>query len=89
LIEDYRSQSRGGKGVIDIKTDERNGSVVGVSAVDDESDLMIITTSGKIIRIKASGVSVIGRNTKGVKLIDLDEGEKVVAVTHLMEADPE
>jgi DNA gyrase subunit A len=50
---------------------------------------MIITTSGKIIRIKASGVSVIGRNTKGVKLIDLDEGEKVVAVTHLMEADPE
>jgi DNA gyrase subunit A len=89
LIEDYRSQSRGGKGVIDIKTDERNGSVVGVSAVDNESDLMIITTSGKIIRIKASGVSVIGRNTKGVKLIDLDEGEKVVAVTHLMEADPE
>ncbi len=88
-LEDYRVQGRGGKGVIDIKTDARNGSVVSVCAVTSDSDLMIITSSGKIIRIKAEGVSVIGRNTKGVKLIDLDEEEKVVAVTHLMENESE
>ncbi len=81
LLSEYRVQGRGGKGVIDIKTDERNGSVVGIGAVKDDSELMIITSSGKVIRIEASGISVIGRNTKGVKLIDLDEGEKVVAVT--------
>lgn len=86
-LEDYRLQGRGGKGIIDIKADDRNGPVVSVCAVTDDSDLMIITTSGKIIRINAKGISVIGRNTKGVKLIELDEGEKVVAVTHLMDDD--
>lgn len=84
-LEDYRVQGRGGKGLIDIKTDERNGPVVGVCAVVDDSDLMIITSGGKIIRTNAKGISVIGRNTRGVTLIDLDEGETVVAVTHLVE----
>jgi len=88
-LEDYRLQGRGGKGIIDIKTEGRNGPVVGVSAVQDESDFMIITSSGKVIRINAKDISVIGRNTKGVRLVDLDEGEKVAAVAHLIESEEE
>lgn len=88
-LEDYRAQGRAGKGVIDIKADERNGPVVGIGAVHEDSELMIITSSGKIIRIEASGISIIGRNTKGVRLINLEEGEKVVAVTPFMESEEE
>ncbi len=88
-LDDYRVQGRGGKGLIDIKTDERNGPVVGACAIHDDSGLMIITSSGKIIRINASDLSVIGRNTKGVKLVDLEEGEKIAAVTHIMETEEE
>jgi len=79
-IADYRAQNRGGKGLIDIKADERNGSVVGISIVDDSSELMLIASSGLVIRFKAKDLSVIGRNTKGVRLINLDSPEKVVAV---------
>ena len=86
-LGDYRLQHRGGRGVIDIQTTERNGPVVAVSAVNDNSGLMIITSSGKIIRINAGTVSVIGRNTKGLRLIDLDEGEKVEAVAPLRESE--
>ncbi len=89
LLEDYRVQGRGGKGLIDIKTEDRNGPVVGACAVTNDSDLMIITSSGKVIRIRAKDISVIGRNTKGVKLVDLETGEKVVAVTQLREKDSE
>ena len=89
LIEDYRSQNRGGKGLIDIKADDRNGMVVGVCSVDDTSELMLITSSGKIIRFKAKDMSVIGRNTRGVRLVDLEPGEKVVAIAPLMEDQPE
>lgn len=88
-ISDYRVQGRGGKGIIDIQTDERNGSVVTVCGVSDESEMMLITSSGKIIRFKAKDLSVIGRNTKGVRLIDLEGEEKVVAVAHLAEAQEE
>ncbi|MCB0339236.1 MAG: DNA gyrase subunit A, partial [Bdellovibrionales bacterium] len=88
-IDDYRQQGRGGKGVIDIKTDDRNGPVIGISAVSDENGVMMITSAGKIIRIPVSGVSVIGRNTRGVRLINLDEGETVVAVAHIADAEGE
>lgn len=85
LLSDYRAQNRGGRGIIDIQTKDRNGPVVGVSAVTEDSQLMIITSSGKIIRIHAKDISVIGRNTRGVRLIDLEEGEKVKAVAPLRE----
>ncbi|RMG41294.1 MAG: DNA gyrase subunit A [Candidatus Dadabacteria bacterium] len=88
-LSDYKVQGRGGKGVIDIKTDERNGSVVAVCIVTDEFGLMLITSAGKIIRFNASDVSVVGRNTRGVRLINLDEGEKVQAVAQLVERDPD
>ena len=89
LIEDYRDQNRGGKGVIDVQTEDRNGPVVGVCGVGDDSELMLITSAGKVIRMKASDLSIIGRNTKGVRLINLDEGEKVSSVAQLIEKDGE
>jgi DNA gyrase subunit A len=82
-LEEYRQQGRGGKGVIDIQAGDRNGKVVGVSAVTDDYELMIITSSGKVIRFKVGDTSIIGRNTKGVRLINLDENETVVAVARL------
>ncbi len=83
--DEYRRQSRGGKGVLTIKTTERNGPVVYSYQVSDQDQLMIITGHGKIIRLRVADISVIGRNTQGVKLINLGEGEKVVGVARLME----
>ncbi len=78
--EDYREQGRAGKGIITIKTTDRNGPVVGVLQVTDEDDFMIITDRGKIIRLRVKDISVIGRNTQGVRLINLEDQEKVVSV---------
>jgi len=83
--EEYRRQARGGKGVLTIKTTKRNGPVVYSYQVNDTEQLMLITEQGKIIRIKVEDISVIGRNTQGVRLINLSEGEKVVGVAKLME----
>ncbi|MBW1919084.1 MAG: DNA gyrase subunit A [Deltaproteobacteria bacterium] len=83
--EEYRVQGRGGKGILTIRTTERNGPVVCAHQVMDQDQVMIITGQGKIIRLKVSDISTIGRNTQGVKLIDLGEGEKVVAVAKVME----
>ncbi len=83
--DEYRRQSRGGKGILAIKTTERNGPVVYAYQVSDEDELMIITGHGKIIRFRAADISIIGRNTQGVKLINLSEGEKVVSVAKLID----
>jgi len=83
--EEYRAQARGGKGILTIKASERNGPVVYSSQVSGQDELMIITGHGKIIRLRVADISVIGRNTQGVKLINLGEGEKVVGVARLME----
>ena len=83
--EQYRQQSRGGKGVLTIKTSERNGAVVSTLQVTDQDQIMIITGDGKIIRLRMADISVISRNTQGVTLIDLAEGEKVVGVARLMD----
>lgn len=77
-VAEYRLQSRGGKGVFTIKTSERNGNVVGVMPVVDEDQVMLIANSGKIIRMPMDTVRIIGRNTQGVRLINLEEGEFVV-----------
>ena len=84
-LTEYRRQSRGGKGVITIKTTERNGCVVDIKQVTDENDLMLITDQGKIIRMPVAGFSVIGRNTQGVRLMVTEEGERIVAVARLAE----
>ncbi len=86
-LDEYRDQSRGGKGIITIKTTERNGCVVNVMQVADDHDLMVITDQGKILRVPVSGFSVIGRNTQGVNLMNTEGNEKVVAVARLAEKD--
>ena len=86
-IDEYPVNKRGGKGVITIKTNARNGQVVSIILVEDEDDVMIMTDSGKIIRIPVSGVSVISRNTQGVKLIGLDEGDSVTGAARLADKD--
>ncbi len=85
-IDEYRRTHRGGKGIIDIKTTERNGKVVAMLQVTDADEVMIITNKGMIIRTRVAEVSLIGRNTQGVRLIDLrQEGEKVVGATRAPE----
>ena len=81
----YRAQNRGGKGLIDIKTSPRNGPVVGQKLVDEDGEVMIITSAGKLIRTSAKGIKVQGRNTQGVKVISLGEGDRVVSVARLRE----
>ena len=76
----YRTQGRGGKGLHDIKTTERNGPVIGIVRVRDDDEVMMITARGKIQRIPVSDISVIGRNTQGVRIMSLDEGDTLVAV---------
>ncbi|HCJ65907.1 MAG TPA: DNA gyrase subunit A, partial [Elusimicrobia bacterium] len=80
----YRLQSRGGKGVINIKTTERNGIVVGIKKANDEDDLMLMTEKGMTIRLPVKDVSVIGRNVQGVRLLRLDEGDKLAAIAHIV-----
>src|SRR5437868_740294 len=85
-IDEYRRTHRGGKGIIDIKTSDRNGKVVAMLQVTDADEVMIITNKGMIIRTRVAEVSLIGRNTQGVRLIDLrQEGEKVVGATRAPE----
>jgi DNA gyrase subunit A len=84
-LSEYRLQSRGGKGVITIKTTDRNGCVVAIKQVTDENDLMLISDQGKILRFSVAQFSVIGRNTQGVRLMVTEEGETVVAVAKLAE----
>ena len=82
-VSEYKLQSRGGKGVFTIKTSERNGNVVGVLPVVDEDQVMLIANSGKVIRMPMDTVRIIGRNTQGVRLINLEEGELVVDMSML------
>jgi len=78
--DEYRLQKRGGKGIIAIKASERNGKIIGAMQVVEDDEIMLIASSGKIIRINMQNVRVIGRNTQGVRLINLEPGEKVVAM---------
>jgi DNA gyrase subunit A len=78
-VEEYRLQSRGGKGVINVKTTARNGKVVGINLVDDTSEIIVISQYGKIIRIDTTTIREAGRSTQGVKLLNLEEGDKVAA----------
>jgi DNA gyrase subunit A len=87
-IEDYRVQSRGGKGIINIKTEGRNGPVVGVKFIAGPEGVVLITSGGMIIRTSADGISTMGRNTQGVRLIQTDDGDRLVSVARLAERPP-
>jgi DNA gyrase subunit A len=79
-MDEYRLTRRGGKGIITMKTTDKTGKVVGVRMVTDEDQIMLVTSGGKVIRLRVSEIRIIGRNTQGVRLIDLEEGERVVSV---------
>ena len=83
--KDYRLQTRGGKGVIAIKTTARNGKVVGLRAVDPKGEVLIVTDGGTLLRILVNSIRVIGRNTQGVKLINVSDDEKVVSFEHFVD----
>jgi DNA gyrase, A subunit len=82
-VSEYRIQSRGGKGIKTINVTEKNGRVVGLKVVNDDNDLMIITTSGTIIRTSVAGISEMGRYTQGVRLIHIREDDEVSSVTEV------
>jgi DNA gyrase subunit A len=86
-LEDYRLQSRGGKGIINVKATQRNGLVVAVPFVRDDDEVMVITAQGMILRLPVKDFGVLGRATQGVRLIQLEEGDHVVAVAKLAEKD--
>ncbi len=86
-IEDYRLQSRGGKGVINVKTTARNGKVSGIMLVDETSEAMLISQFGKIIRIDTKTIREAGRSTQGVRLLHLEDGDKVASAVVLQEKD--
>jgi DNA gyrase subunit A len=76
----YRRQRRGGKGLRDIKTTERNGKVMDILSVADDDEVLMITAGGKIQRLRARDISQVGRNTQGVRIIRLDEGDKLASL---------
>jgi DNA gyrase subunit A len=82
-LEEYPVKGRGGIGVINIKTTDRNGKVVTIQEVKDNDQMMIITKNGIVIRCPVNGINVIGRNTQGVRLINLEDSDRVVDVAHL------
>ncbi len=89
LLDEYPVHRRGGKGVITIKTNERNGRVVTILVVNDEDEVMLMTDIGKIIRMPINGISVISRNTQGVKLMDMEPHERLVSGARLAEKEEE
>ena len=88
-FEEYRVQSRGGKGIITMKTTEKTGGVIGALTVHDNDDMMLITVKGQMVRISVNGIREAGRNTQGVKLIELDVEDKLQAIAKVISEDKE
>ncbi len=88
-IEDYRIQTRAGKGIYTIKVTDRNGPVVGILQVAKDDDLMVMTSSGKVMRFTVDEVGIIGRLTQGVRLMNVDDGEKIISLTKISNLDVE
>jgi DNA gyrase subunit A len=88
-LEEYRLQTRGGVGIINIQTSDRNGKVVGMAYVFEDDEVMLISQQGMILRMKAGDTRVIGRATQGVRLIEMEEGDQVVAIAKLAEKEVE
>ncbi len=86
-LEDYRLTARGGKGVINMKTTGKTGKVVGILSVKEDSEIIIVSQNGKIIRIESSTIRQVGRSTQGVRLVSLEDGDKVAAASVIPETD--
>jgi DNA gyrase subunit A len=88
-LDEYRLQTRGGVGIINIQTSDRNGKVIGVAQVTDDDELMLITQQGKILRMASKDIRTIGRATQGVRLIDIEGDDRAVSIARLAEKDEE
>jgi DNA gyrase subunit A len=88
VVAEYRVQGRGGKGIINVRTTDKNGKVVAIMRVNLDSDVLVMTANGKLIRVRSTDIRAVGRATQGVRLIQLDEDDKVTAAT-LIEGEPE
>jgi DNA gyrase subunit A len=84
----YRLTARGGKGVINMKTTGKTGKVVAILSVKEDTDLVIVSQNGKIIRIEASTIRQAGRSTQGVRLVSLEDGDKVAAASVIPDTEP-
>jgi len=89
MVDDYREQSRGGKGVITLKTTPKTGGLIALKEVSDQDDLMVITQRGKVIRMNCGGIRTMGRNTQGVRIMRLDSDGSIAAVTRVVNEDEE
>ena len=87
LVDDYREQSRGGKGVITLKTTPKTGGLIALKEVSDQDDLMVITQRGKVIRMNCGSIRTMGRNTQGVRIMRLDSDGSIAAVTRVVNDD--
>ena len=86
-LEEYRVQSRGGLGIINARANDRNGRVAGIAYVEDDDEVMLITQQGKVLRMVTGGVRSISRATQGVRLIEIDDDDRVVSMARLVETD--
>jgi DNA gyrase subunit A len=89
LSQEYRCQNRGGKGMKAHAINDKTGNIVGSLIVDKEDDLMILSSSGSIIRMHSAGISIMGRDTQGVKAMRLNEGDKVASIAKIISEDDE
>ncbi|MGD8558895.1 MAG: DNA gyrase subunit A [Gammaproteobacteria bacterium] len=89
LLENYPVHGRGGQGVVSIQVNERNGDVVGASWVSDDDEIMLITNGGTLVRTRVDEISILGRNTQGVRLIGLSKGEKLAGIERIVEEQPD
>jgi DNA gyrase subunit A len=88
VVAEYRVQGRGGKGIINVRTTDKNGKVIAIMQVKEDSDVLVMTANGKLIRVRSTDIRAVGRATQGVRLIQLDDDDKVTAAT-LIEGEPE
>jgi len=88
VVAEYRAQGRGGKGIINVRTTDKNGKVIAIMPVTEESDVLVMTANGKLIRVRSTDIRAVGRATQGVRLINLDDDDKVTAAT-LIEGEAE
>ena len=87
FVDDYREQSRGGKGVITLKVTPKTGNLIALKEVSDKDDLMVITERGKVIRMQCKAIRTMGRNTQGVRIMRLDDDGKIAAITRVVNED--
>jgi DNA gyrase subunit A len=88
-LAEYRPQRRGGQGIINIRANERNGAVIGIAQVVNDDDVMLITDGGKVLRCPVNGISLMGRATQGVRVMNLNSDEKLVSIARVAEEDVE